>query len=164
MKFKKKVMIAAAIALISGGALAARTLYVTSPAAKLLREPNMASAGTPLQKGQPLTEIGERGAFYEVRGPGGSAFVSKMFVSPFPPQQNPVGANDLRRDPNVSLSRQAGAVSETAAARGLSGGGAQVEDVPPQYNEAQVKWLEAQRVSRAEINAFLRAGRLNPAE
>lgn len=148
--------------LLASASLLARTVYVVSPAAKLLNEPNMASAGSPLQRGQPLNAEGEQGAFYVIKVGSATKYVSKLFVSPFPPQQNQVSVADLQRNPNVNLNRQAGAVSETAAARGLSaGGGDEGPDVGPQYDESKVKWLEAQRVSRAEVNAFLRAGRLN---
>ncbi|MBX7058482.1 MAG: hypothetical protein K1X75_10495 [Leptospirales bacterium] len=153
---------AAAIIVVAGSGLLARTVYVVSPAARLLDQPSMGSAGAPLQRGQPLNEQGEQGAFYVIKVGSSTKYVSKLFVSPFPPQQNQVSVADLQRNPNVNLNRQASQVSETAAARGLSaGGGDEGPDVPPQYNERQVRWLESQKVSRPEVSGFLRAGRLN---
>lgn len=152
------------MAFFSTAMLSAETIYVVSPAAKLLKEPKMnaAKVNLKLQKGQPLQSLGAEGLFYKVKGPGTTAYVARMYVSPFPPQKNTVNLANLQKNSNVTVTKGASAYSETASARGLNTGEGSADlAINAKYDEKDVKWIESVKVRDAEIKNFMRAGRLN---
>lgn len=163
-KFNSKAVLFLAAIIFSAGSLLSETIYVISPAAKLLKQPSMSAApvGLKLDKGQPLQSLGVEGLFHKVKGPGGAAYIARMFVSPFPPQKNTVSLANLKKNKNVQVTKGASAYSETASARGLdSGSGSSDLEINAQYNEGNVKWVESVKVKDYELNQFIRTGKLN---
>ncbi|MBK8394959.1 MAG: hypothetical protein IPL26_06885 [Leptospiraceae bacterium] len=61
------------------------SVFVQSPIAKLLSEPNIASAGKLLKAGTELQQIGEQDMFIKVKSGSESGWVMKLYVSKVPP-------------------------------------------------------------------------------
>jgi len=119
-------------------------LYVQSPKAKLLQQPQLSADGTTLNIGDTLSTIGEQGLFVQVRVNEKTGWVSKLFVSQLPPSsQIKLGVTSSSTEAIVARQR-ASDFTKTAAARGLSEtekmrvrGGADL------YDFESLRWLES---------------------
>ena len=95
-------------------------LYVQSPKAKLLTNPKMDSPGEPLPVGSNVKSIKESGLFVQVQSGDKTGYVSKLFVSAFPPsQQVKLGVSSGNLD-QAQARQRASDFTKTAAARGLT--------------------------------------------
>ena len=119
-------------------------LYVQSPKAKLLKEPQLSSDGPTLKPGETLNPMSEQGLFVQVRIDDKTGWVSKLFVSQLPPSsQIKLGVTSNSTETIVARQR-ASDFTKTAAARGLSEtekmrvrGGAEL------YDFEALRWLES---------------------
>ncbi|TGL61776.1 peptidase M48 [Leptospira ognonensis] len=119
-------------------------LYVQSPKAKLLKEPQLSSDGPTLKPGETLNPMSEQGLFVQVRMDDKTGWVSKLFVSQLPPSsQIKLGVTSNSTETIVARQR-ASDFTKTAAARGLSEtekmrvrGGAEL------YDFEALRWLES---------------------
>lgn len=116
----RRILIIALGLAIAGAGLSAATLYVRSPAAKLLNAPQMNAGGAPLRKGQVLTQIGQQGMFYRVRTGAGTGYVSKLFVSKIKPGQKVSFGANVDKTTAVKARARASNYAQTASARGFS--------------------------------------------
>ncbi|MBX7059681.1 MAG: hypothetical protein K1X75_16575 [Leptospirales bacterium] len=137
--------------------LNARQWFVASPAARLNPEAP-ANAGSRLPLGAQLEQIGESGLFLRVRYEGRSGYVSRLFLSEYPPSRVRLelqGSEDSRRSPR----RRASDVVETVAARGLqrSAVGLRLRGAPAEYDFSAVQWIEEQQYDSAALARFLGA-------
>lgn len=152
--------IAFAVAAMFAGTAFAEQLYVVSPAAKLLKEPKMSASGTPLQPGTALNSSGQEGMFVKVSGPAGSGYVSKLFLSKYPPTGK-VDTRKIKLNQQVATRDKASTYSETAAARGFSEGTDERFDNPEAFDFDQVEWMEKQKPDQKQVDIFLRQGKLH---
>ena len=147
-------LMAGAMLVFSG--LSAETLYVVSPAAKLLKEPKMSSPGTALKPGTPVNSIGQQGMFVQVQG----GYVSKLFLSKYPPTGK-VDTTKIKLNQQVATRDKASSYSETAAARGFSQGSGETFDNPAAFDFDQVDWMEKQKPDQKQVDIFLSQGKLH---
>lgn len=108
------------IVFLSFSLLTANSVYVQSPIAKLLAEPNVASTGKPLQAGQELQQIGEQDMFLKVKSGGDTGWVMKLYVSKIPPSNKVSSAGNADKSGPIQSRARASTFTETASARGLS--------------------------------------------
>jgi hypothetical protein len=119
-------------------------LYVQSPKAKLLSQPQLSADGPSLSIGESLSPMSEQGLFVQVRVQDKTGWVSKLFVSQLPPSsQIKLGVTSGSTEAVVARQR-ASDFTKTAAARGLSEtekmrvrGGAEL------YDFESLRWLES---------------------
>jgi hypothetical protein len=117
--------------------------YVQSPKAKLLENPKMDSKGRELSIGTDLRVMGNSGLFIQVRHGEKTGWVSKLFVSPFPPgKQIKLGVSSEPSEAIASRQR-ASDFTKTAAARGLSETEKlRVRGNSEDYDFESLRWLE----------------------
>tara|TARA_Y100001937_G_scaffold122491_1_gene183329 strand:+ start:17739 stop:18281 length:543 start_codon:yes stop_codon:yes gene_type:complete len=156
----RNLTIATAAALFLTGALFGETLYVVSPAAKLLKEPKMSASGPALKPGTQVNSSGQQGMFVQVQTPMGSGYVSKLFVSKYAPTGK-VDTTKIKLNQQVATRDKASAYSETAAARGFSTGTDERFDNPEAFDFAEVDWIEKQKPDQKQVDIFLRQGKLH---
>ena len=160
MKNKKqyKIYFTAACTFLVFTSLSAATLYVRSPAAKLLNLPKMNAGGTPLKKGQALTRIGQQGMFYHVRAGGGTGYVSKLFVSNIKPGKKVSFGTNVNKNTSVKARARASNYSQTASARGFSSSESlRARGSLHEFDFDSVQWLERLNVDETELEAFQNA-------
>ncbi|MDZ4726306.1 MAG: M48 family metalloprotease [Leptospira sp.] len=124
--------------------IAKGNLFVQSPKAKLLAEPQLSSNGSVLKIGDSLSPINEQGLFVQVRVDEKTGWVSKLFVSPLPPSSQIKLGSSSSSSESVAARQRASDFTKTAAARGLSEteklrvrGGAEL------YDFESLRWLES---------------------
>lgn len=100
--------------------LFANSVYVQSPIAKLLAEPNVASAGKPLKAGDALQQIGEQDMFLKVKSGNDTGWVMKLYVSKIPPSAKVSNSGNQDKSGAIQSRARASTFTETASARGLS--------------------------------------------
>ncbi len=132
-------------------------VYVQSPKAKFLQSASVSSPGNPLSIGTDLKKVGEEGLFVKVKLGEKTGFVSKLFVSPFPPGAQ-VKLGSQSGNPEMAEARQrASDFTKTAAARGLT----ETEKVRVRGNSNQfdfetLHWLDKTgNIEDKEINSFV---------
>lgn len=152
--------LAISASLLLTGAVFAETLYVVSPAAKLLKEPKMNSTGPALKPGTQVNSSGQQGMFVQVQSPLGSGYVSKLFVSKYAPTGK-VDTTKIKLNQQVATRDKASAYSETAAARGFSQGTEERFDNPEAFDFSEVDWIEKQKPNQKQVDIFLRQGKLH---
>ena len=96
------------------------SVFVQSPIAKLLSEPNIASAGKLLKAGTELQQIGEQDMFIKVKSGSESGWVMKLYVSKVPPSNKASNGGNQEKSTAVQSRARASTFTETASARGLS--------------------------------------------
>jgi Zn-dependent protease with chaperone function len=124
--------------------LEAGVLYVQSPKAKLLSQPQLSSDGPILKVGESLSPMKEQGLFVQVRYQDKTGWVSKLFVSQLPPSSQIKLGSTSSSTEAVAARQRASDFTKTAAARGLSEtekmrvrGGAEL------YDFESLRWLES---------------------
>lgn len=117
--------------------------YVQSPKAKLLASPKLNSDGTVLSIGSSLKKISQSGLFYQVRYGEQTGYVSKLFISAFPPgKQIKLGSSNSSNEQALGRQR-ASDFTKTAAARGLSETEKlRVRGSSEDFDFESVRWLE----------------------
>jgi len=135
--------------------LLASPMYVTSPVAKLLKEPSASSDGTLLQKGSVIDKIGEKDMFIKVVSEGREGYVNKLFISDKPTSGKVSFGDSIDQSTSVKARARASSFTQTAAARGFSesqtlrtrGG---VND----YDIDSIVWLEKLQIDENEVLNF----------
>lgn len=135
--------------------LLAAPMYVTSPVAKLLKEPSASADGQILTKGLVVDKIGEKDMFIKVVSEGKEGYVNKLFLSPNPPSGKVSFADSIDQSTSIKARARASSFTQTAAARGFSEsqtlrtrGGAQ------DYDMESIEWLEKLKIDENEIINF----------
>ena len=146
---------------VISSALAARILYVQSPAAKLLSGPALNTRGVRIAKGTAVNQIGRQGLFLQVRGSSGTGWLLKLFVGPAPPGKRlDVGAS-VDRTSSVRARARASQFSQTAAARGLvESKNMRARGDASEFDFSAIEWLERRDVTKADLRAFVSEGGL----
>ena len=144
--------------------LSAKTLYVSSPAAKLH---SSASSSSPallsrMRRGTSLRQIGRKGLYYKVRVRGKVGYVSRLYVSKYRPGKK-VGFSrkGFSRGAAARARVRVSASSETAAARGhKKSESLRTRGKANLYDFVSVQWLERQGVGDADLKKFAGSGNL----
>ncbi|MCB1190405.1 MAG: hypothetical protein H7A23_22070 [Leptospiraceae bacterium] len=129
-------------------------IYVISPMAKFLEEPNMSAKGSQLTKGDVLKHLGEKDMFYKVKFNSKIGWVSKVFVSKKPLAN--VGYEETEQKDQMTPRTRASKYTEVAAARGLQKTkqlGVQAKN-QKDYDFESIRWLESQKVTKKDLNKF----------
>jgi hypothetical protein len=133
----------------------ASPLYVTSPVAKMLKEPSASADGPLLQKGTVVDKIGEKDMFIKIVFEGKEGYVNKLFVSDKPASGKVSFGDSIDQSTSVKARARASSFTQTAAARGFSEsqtlrtrGGAN------DYDMDSIVWLQNIQISENEINNF----------
>lgn len=153
----KKIFAIVLIQLFLVGSLLSKAVYVVSPAAKLLNQPNNSSVQGSLEKGASLDVLGEEGMYYKVRYKSQTGWVSRMYVSNTAPSNSKVNfATSLDKSTTVKARARASAYSQTASARGLT----QTETLRTRgnandYDFASIQWLESIKITDDELKQFV---------
>jgi hypothetical protein len=100
--------------------LFSNSVFVQSPIAKLLSEPNVASVGKPLKAGTELIQIGEQDMFLKVKTGSDTGWVMKLYVSKIPPSSKVSSAGNQDKSGAIQSRARASTFTETASARGFS--------------------------------------------
>jgi beta-barrel assembly-enhancing protease len=147
---KKKILI-----FLINFQLFASPMYVTSPVAKLLKEPSASSEGLLISKGNVVDKIGERDMFIKVVMDGKEGYVNKLFLSDKPISGKVSFGDSIDQSTSVKARARASSFTQTAAARGFSEsqtlrtrGGAN------DYDMDSIVWLEKIQISEKEIENF----------
>ena len=130
-------------------------MYVTSPVAKLLKEPSASADGIPLQKGSVVDKIGEKDMFIKVVSEGREGYVNKLFISDKPTSGKVSFGDSIDQSTSVKARARASSFTQTAAARGFSEsqtlrtrGGAN------DYDMDSIVWLQNLQIDEKEISNF----------
>lgn len=128
--------------------------YVQSPKAKLLVAPKIDSQGATLNIGSSLKKVSESGLFYQVRYGEKTGFVSKLFISAFPPgKQIKLGTTHSSNEQALGRQR-ASDFTKTAAARGLSETEKlRLRGASSDFDFDSVRWLE--NIGQASVEQSL---------
>ena len=147
---KKKILI-----FLINFQLLALPMYVTSPVAKLLKEPSASSEGVLIPKGNVVDKIGERDMFIKVVMDGKEGYVNKLFLSDKPTSGKVSFGDSIDQSTSVKARARASSFTQTAAARGFSesqtlrtrGGG-------NDYDMDSITWLQNLKIDEKEIENF----------
>lgn len=144
------------LAFLFATGVSARTWYVVSPAARLHVEPTLSAPGAALARGVAVETLSEQGLFFRVRVGERTGYVSRLFVSLYPPTQ-PSVATPVADAPVAGSRRRASDVAETAGARGMeqSRANLRVRGAVSEYDFDAVLWMENQPVDPARVRALL---------
>jgi beta-barrel assembly-enhancing protease len=122
-------------------------LYVQSPSAKLLAQPQANSTGDALAVGESLNPISEEGFFIQVRKGNKTGWVNKLFLSAFPPGGQIKLNSQAEVSDSVQARQRASDFTKTAAARGLSETESlRVRGEGHTYDFESLVWLESNSV------------------
>ena len=142
------------IAMINFQLLAA-PMYVTSPVAKLLKEPSASSEGILIPKGNVVDKISESNMFVKVVMDGKEGYVNKLFLSDRPISGKVSFGDSIDQSTSVKARARASSFTQTAAARGFSEsqtlrtrGGAN------DYDMDSIVWLQNLKIDEKEIENF----------
>ena len=135
--------------------LLAFTSYVSSPVARLHKEPNVSSESTPLINGSIVNKIGEKEMFVKVSVDGKEGYVNKLFLSDKPPSSKISFVKDIDVITSIKARARASSFTQTAAARGFSesqtlrtrGGG-------NEYDMESIEWLQKIQIDEKELDNF----------
>ena len=131
----------------SGNLLSVGNLYVQSPSAKLLQQPQANSTGDVLSIGEVLSPISEEGLFVQVRKGSKTGYVNKLFLSAFPPGGQIKLNSQTELSDSVQARQRASDFTKTAAARGLSETESlRVRGEGHTYDFESLVWLESNSV------------------
>ena len=109
------------ILLVSSFSIFSNSIYVQSPIAKILNDPNMASPGKPLKQGTEVTQIGEQDMFLKIKNGSEIGWILKIYTSKIPPSTKAnSAATQNEKSPGIQSRARASTFTETASARGLS--------------------------------------------
>ncbi|MBP7281072.1 MAG: hypothetical protein KBA66_05815 [Leptospiraceae bacterium] len=131
------------------------SVFVQSPIAKLLSEPNVASAGKPLQAGMELQQIGEQDMFLKVKSGTDTGWVMKLYVSKIPPSAKASSAGNQEKSNAVQSRARASTFTETASARGLSESKKlRTRGNNDEYDFESLDWLDKVSVKKEDIAKY----------
>ena len=147
---KKKILI-----LLINFQLLAAPMYVTSPVAKLLKEPSAGAEGQLIPKGNVVDKISESNMFVKVVMDGKEGYVNKLFLSDRPISGKVSFGDSIDQSTSVKARARASSFTQTAAARGFSEsqtlrtrGGAN------DYDMDSITWLQNLKIDEKEIENF----------
>lgn len=127
-------------------------LYVQSPSAKLLAQPQANSSGDALAVGESLNPISEEGFFVQVRKGNKTGWVNKLFLSAFPPGGQIKLNSQTEMSDSVQARQRASDFTKTAAARGLSETESlRVRGEGHTYDFESLVWLESNSVETTRV-------------
>lgn len=127
-------------------------LYVQSPSAKLLSQPQANSSGDALAVGESLNPISEEGFFVQVRKGNKTGWVNKLFLSAFPPGGQIKLNSQTEMSDSVQARQRASDFTKTAAARGLSETESlRVRGEGHTYDFESLVWLESNSVETTRV-------------
>ena len=133
----------------------ALTSYVTSPIARLHKEPNISSQSVPLEKGTIVNRIGEKDMFIKVITDGKEGYVNKLFLSDKPTSGKVSFASDIDQLTSVKARARASNFTQTAAARGFSESQTlRAKGKSNDYDMDSIEWLQNLKISDQEIEKF----------
>lgn len=122
-------------------------LYVQSPSAKLLSQPQANSSGDALTIGESLNPVSEEGLFVQVRKGNKTGWVNKLFLSAFPPGGQIKLNSQTEMSDSVQARQRASDFTKTAAARGLSETESlRVRGEGHTYDFESLVWLESNSI------------------
>lgn len=131
------------------------TIYVQSPIAKLLSEPNIASAGKPIKAGSELTQIGEQDMFLKVKSGTDTGWIMKLYVSKIPPSAKVTTAGSQDKSGPIQSRARASTFTETASARGLSESKKlRTRGNSDEYDFESLEWLDKIKVNPEDIEKY----------
>jgi beta-barrel assembly-enhancing protease len=137
------------------GILFSNSVFVQSPIAKLLVEPNVASAGKPLKAGLELQQIGEQDMFLKVKSGSDTGWVMKLYVSKIPPSAKVTNAGNQDKTGPIQSRARASTFTETASARGLSESKKlRTRGNNDEYDFETLDWLDKVKVKPEDIEKF----------
>ena len=149
-----KLVIILSIIFISN-ILLSNTIYVQSPIAKLLAEPNIASAGKPLKAGTELLQIGEQDMFLKVKSGSDTGWVMKLYVSKIPPSAKVTSAGSQDKSGPIQSRARASTFTETASARGSSESKKlRTRGNSDEYDFESLDWLDKIKVNPDDIEKY----------
>ncbi len=135
--------------------LFSNSVFVQSPIAKLLAEPNVASAGKPLKAGLELQQVGEQDMFLKVKSGGDTGWVMKLYVSKIPPSAKVSSAGNQDKSGPIQSRARASTFTETASARGLSESKKlRTRGNNDEYDFESLDWLDKITVKPDDIEKF----------
>jgi hypothetical protein len=147
---KKKILI-----LLINFQLFASPMYVTSPVAKLLKEPSAGSEGTLIPKGNVVDKIGERDMFIKVVMDGKEGYVNKLFLSDRPASGKVSFGDSIDQSTSVKARARASSFTQTAAARGFSESQTlRTRGSGNDYDMDSITWLQNLKIDEKEIENF----------
>ena len=131
------------------------TSYVTSPVARLHKEPNISSESIALSKGTVVNKISEKDMFIKVTTDGKEGYVNKLFLSDKPTSGKVSFISDIDQSTSIKARARASNFTQTAAARGFSesqtlrtrGGG-------NEYDMESIEWLQKIQIDEKELDNF----------
>ncbi len=137
------------------GLLFANSVFVQSPIAKLLAEPNVASAGKPLKAGSELQQIGEQDMFLKVKSGNDTGWVMKLYVSKIPPSAKVSSAGNQDKSGPIQSRARASTFTETASARGLSESKKlRTRGNNDEYDFETLDWLDKVKVKPEDLEKY----------
>ena len=135
--------------------LFALPMYVTSPVAKLLKEPYASSEGILIPKGNVVDKIGERDMFIKVVMDGKEGYVNKLFLSDKPASGKVSFGDSIDQSTSVKARARASSFTQTAAARGFSESQTlRTRGSANDYDMDSITWLENIKIDEKEIESF----------
>ena len=135
--------------------LFSNSVFVQSPIAKLLSEPNVASAGKPLKAGLELQQIGEQDMFLKVKSGSETGWVMKLYVSKIPPSSKVSNAGNQDKSGPIQSRARASTFTETASARGLSESKKlRTRGNSDEYDFESLDWLDKVTVKPEDVQKY----------
>ncbi len=132
------------------------TIYVQSPIAKILNDPNMASSGKPLKQGTEVTQIGEQDMFLKIKNGSETGWILKIYTSKIPPSNKAnTAASQNEKSPGIQSRARASTFTETASARGLSESKKlRTRGNNDEYDFEGLEWLDKVTVKPEDIKNY----------
>ena len=132
------------------------TIYVQSPIAKILAEPNMSSSGKPLKQGLEVTQIGEQDMFLKIKNGSEIGWVLKIYTSKIAPSTKANSAASQNEKSSAIQSRaRASTFTETASARGLNESKKlRTRGNSEEYDFEGLEWLDKVTVKKEDLKNF----------
>ena len=136
--------------------LFSNTLFVQSPIAKLLNEPNMSSAGKPLKSGTEVQQIGEQAMFLKVKSGSETGWVLKIYTSKIPPSAKAdTAANNGEKSGAIQSRARASTFTETASARGLNESKKlRTRGNSDEYDFESLEWLDKLSLKPEDVQKY----------
>lgn len=152
---KKLIILSLFFTLFFPSLVFSNSVFVQSPIAKLLSEPNIASAGKLLKAGTELQQIGEQDMFIKVKSGSESGWVMKLYVSKVPPSNKASNGAGQEKSTAVQSRARASTFTETASARGLSESKKlRTRGNNDDYDFESLDWLDKVKVKSDDIAKY----------
>ncbi|MCP5502209.1 MAG: SH3 domain-containing protein [Leptospiraceae bacterium] len=154
---KKGFVVLLCVFIFTGPLFSRESVYVTSPAAKIMTAPKISGKGTPVTKGTKLDVLAKEGLFYKVNFEGQTGYIPSMFVSQNAPAKKKIDLAGLKDKNADNPRRRASSYAETASARGLTASEKiRARGDANDYDYDSVKWMEEQssKIEESETELF----------